>query len=144
MSARIQLRRGTAAAATAANPVLASGEVGVEIDTGRIKVGNGVTAWNSLAYVDATAVAGLLAHLEDTTDAHDATAVSFVPAGSIAATSVQAAIEELDTEKASTTALTSGRDWTVFPSSVSGVASDPSSHDRRSAPLPDKRKGSIT
>ena len=38
----------------------------------------------------------------------------------------------------------SGRDWTVFPSSVSGVASDPSSHDRRSAPLPDKRKGSIT
>lgn len=46
------------------------------------------------------------AHLSDTADAHDASAVSFVPAGAIAATNVQAALEELDTEKATAAALT--------------------------------------
>lgn len=43
-------RKGTAAAWTSANPTLASGEVGVETDTGKQKVGNGSTAWTSLAY----------------------------------------------------------------------------------------------
>lgn len=41
-------------------------------------------------------------HTGDTADAHDASAVSFAPAGAIAATDVQAAIEELDTEKSGT------------------------------------------
>jgi hypothetical protein len=41
-------------------------------------------------------------HLADPTDAHDASAVSNVPAGGIAATTVQAAINELDTEKSGT------------------------------------------
>ena len=39
-------------------------------------------------------------HLADTTDAHDASAISNTPSGSIIATDVQAAINELDTEKA--------------------------------------------
>ena len=38
------------------------------------------------------------AHLADTTDAHDASAISFAPAGTIAATNVQAAIEEVAAE----------------------------------------------
>ena len=50
MPTRIQVRRGTAAEWTTANPVLASGELGFETDTGRAKYGNGVTAWTSLAY----------------------------------------------------------------------------------------------
>jgi hypothetical protein len=50
MSNLIQIRGGTASSATAANPVLAARELGVETDTGKIKVGNGVTAWNSLPY----------------------------------------------------------------------------------------------
>lgn len=50
MSNLIQIRGGTAASATSANPVLAVREMGVETDTGKIKVGNGVTAWNSLPY----------------------------------------------------------------------------------------------
>lgn len=48
--ARIQLRRGTAAQWASINPVLASGEVGVETDTGYMKVGNGSAAWTSLPY----------------------------------------------------------------------------------------------
>lgn len=50
MAQRIQLRRGTAAEWTAANPVLALGEPGVETDTGKQKFGDGVTAWNSRPY----------------------------------------------------------------------------------------------
>jgi hypothetical protein len=47
---QIQLRRGTAAQWTSANPTLAAGEMGIETDTFKGKVGNGSTAWNSLAY----------------------------------------------------------------------------------------------
>lgn len=48
---RFKLRNGTAAAWTAANPVLLAGEVGFESDTRKLKLGNGTTAWNSLLYV---------------------------------------------------------------------------------------------
>lgn len=44
------MRRGVASLWTSANPILADGEEGFETDTGRMKLGNGVTAWNSLAY----------------------------------------------------------------------------------------------
>ena len=54
----IQMRRGTAAAWTAANPVLASGEQGLETDTGYVKIGNGAAAWRALAYLTATGPAG--------------------------------------------------------------------------------------
>ena len=47
---RIQLRRGDAADWDAHDPVLASGEVGVELDTGWFKVGNGTDAWTALGY----------------------------------------------------------------------------------------------
>jgi hypothetical protein len=52
--------------------------------------------------VVATALAD---HLADASDAHDASAISVAPAGNLAATDVQAALAELDTEKASTGAL---------------------------------------
>jgi len=46
----IQTIRGTAAALAATNPVIADGQIVYETDTRRFKVGDGVTAWNSLAY----------------------------------------------------------------------------------------------
>ena len=56
MSAKIQLKRGTAADLYAINPVLLRGEAAIEIDTNKVKYGDGVTAWRDLAYskVDAT------------------------------------------------------------------------------------------
>lgn len=53
MANRIQLRRDTGANWASVNPVLAQGEVGIVTDAIpiQIKVGNGVTAWNSLSYV---------------------------------------------------------------------------------------------
>lgn len=44
--------------------------------------------------------AALAAHLADTVDAHDASAISVVPTGGVSSTDVQNAIAELDTEKA--------------------------------------------
>lgn len=50
MAIQIQLRRGTASQWTAANPTLSAGEIGTETDTGKFKIGNATTAWNSLPY----------------------------------------------------------------------------------------------
>lgn len=50
---QIQARRGTAAQWTSANPTLAAGEWGYETDTGKVKIGNGLTAWSSLGYTGA-------------------------------------------------------------------------------------------
>lgn len=48
---RIQVRRGSAAEWTAANPILLAGEVGYERDTAALKIGDGVTRWSSLPYL---------------------------------------------------------------------------------------------
>ena len=47
---RIQLRRGTSQALAAVNEVLLAGEICIETDTGKYKIGDGTTAWNSLEY----------------------------------------------------------------------------------------------
>lgn len=47
---QLQFRRGTAARWQNANPILAAGEMGLEGDTDRFKIGDGVTSWNSLPY----------------------------------------------------------------------------------------------
>jgi len=47
---QIQLRRGTFAEWSNANPTLASGEIGLETTSSNFKIGNGITAWNSLSY----------------------------------------------------------------------------------------------
>lgn len=50
MAVKIQLRRDTAAAWTSANPTLSVGELALETDTSKYKIGDGTTAWTSLAY----------------------------------------------------------------------------------------------
>lgn len=54
MATRMEQRRGDAAEWAALNPVLGDGEIGFERDTGRLKIGNGTTPWNSLVspYLD--------------------------------------------------------------------------------------------
>lgn len=47
---QLQFRRGTDAEWTGANPILASGEVGYETNTSKMKIGDGTTPWNSLPY----------------------------------------------------------------------------------------------
>jgi hypothetical protein len=52
MASIIQLRGGTASAWTSANPTLAQKEMGIETDTNKIKLGDGVTAWTGLGYFE--------------------------------------------------------------------------------------------
>lgn len=59
-------RRGTAAALAAANETPAAGQIYVETDTFRLKVGDGATAYNSLPYISSpiASVSGLQAALD--------------------------------------------------------------------------------
>lgn len=54
MAIKIQARRGLAAQWTSTNPTLSAGEFGFETDTLKLKIGNGSTAWTSLAYTGLT------------------------------------------------------------------------------------------
>ena len=47
-SMRFACRRRTAADWTSGNEILLAGEIGYETDTGKFKIGDGVTAWNSI------------------------------------------------------------------------------------------------
>lgn len=58
MTSRLQNRRDTAANWTSNNPTLAAGEIGLETDTAKYKMGDGATAWNSLAYAYTAGAAG--------------------------------------------------------------------------------------
>lgn len=50
MPVQIQLRRGTASDWTSNNPILSEAEIGIETGTGKFKIGDGSTPWNSLQY----------------------------------------------------------------------------------------------
>jgi hypothetical protein len=52
---RMQQRRYTAAQWVTSNDVLLQGELGIELDTAKWKLGDGTTAWNSLGYQPNTA-----------------------------------------------------------------------------------------
>jgi len=122
----IKLRRGTASRWSIVNPVLAEGEAGFETDTGKLKIGDGLSVWSDLDYIGVYAdgavdgavlqassgspsgyawvapIATMHSSLDGTGEAgcHPASAITNTPAGGIAATTVQAAIDELDTDKA--------------------------------------------
>ena len=51
MGQRIRTRRDTAAIWTSTNPILQAGELGFESNTNKLKIGDGVTAWATLAYL---------------------------------------------------------------------------------------------
>jgi hypothetical protein len=52
MAVQIKWRRDTASNWTSNNPMLAQGEPGFETDTGKYKIGDGSSSWNSLSYGD--------------------------------------------------------------------------------------------
>ena len=50
MAVQIQLRNDTEANWTSADPILGQGEMGIESDTGKVKLGDGVSSWSQLDY----------------------------------------------------------------------------------------------
>ncbi|CAB4125145.1 hypothetical protein UFOVP53_68 [uncultured Caudovirales phage] len=74
MSQQIQFRRDTTANWTATNPILAQGELGLDLTLNRFKIGDGTTHWNLLTFtssIDATSlkIANDLSDLNNTTTA---------------------------------------------------------------------------
>jgi hypothetical protein len=47
----LQVRHDLAGLWSISNPILALGEIGVETDTNKIKIGDGTSTWNSLSYI---------------------------------------------------------------------------------------------
>lgn len=62
LNIRIQLRNDTAENWNTQNPVLLKGEMGVETDTGKTKIGNGTDNWTTLKYsgVDEDTIKGII------------------------------------------------------------------------------------
>lgn len=58
MAVKIQFRGDTAANWSSANPILMEREMGINTDDGTYKLGDGTTAWNSLAYGGVTGPTG--------------------------------------------------------------------------------------
>jgi len=58
MASKIQLRRDSSSNWRTTNPVLAEGEMGVELDTNRSKLGDGTSNWNDILYMTDTNAVG--------------------------------------------------------------------------------------
>jgi len=67
VAVQIQLRNDTAASWLAEDPILAQGEVGVELDTNRTKIGNGIDEWSDLPYADGYSAQQLETHVNSST-----------------------------------------------------------------------------
>lgn len=52
INSTFRLKRGTAARWASVNPILEQGEPGFVYDSNRLKIGDGVTPWNDLPYIE--------------------------------------------------------------------------------------------
>jgi hypothetical protein len=60
LNANIKLRRALASDWKGVNPILLAGEPGMELDTFKLKIGNGILNWNELPYIDGGAGSTLI------------------------------------------------------------------------------------
>ena len=130
MAQQIQLRRDTAANWTSTDPTLAQAEIGFETDTGNLKIGDGSTAWSSLAYGLGTLSWGqLIGTLSDQADlqtALDAKAdlAGDTFTGDIELTGTTRSIEFTDTGSVVRGVLTSTQDAALEDNLTSLAAND--------------------
>lgn len=68
LDSKIQLRNDTAANWKAANPVLLKGELGIEIDTRKMKIGDGISTYTALKYLSEDIVVGNTSPTDSDTD----------------------------------------------------------------------------
>ena len=104
LNTRIQLKHGLAAKWTERNPVLLAGEIGIETDTLKMKVGDGTTNWTALGYLGA--------------DANDI--LDIINENRDSCTIVEVAKGQSDTEALATISNPKNGDIAVLEKSISG------------------------
>ena len=104
LNTRIQLKHGLAASWADKNPVLLAGEIGIETDTLKMKVGNGTSNWSALGYLGA--------------DANDILAI--INENRDSCTTVEVAEGQSDTEALATISNPKNGDIAVLEKSISG------------------------
>ena len=101
MATKLQIRRDTAANWTTANPILAQGEPAYEIDTNRLKIGDGTTDYNALPYKFESSLVesptGVFTHTDELNTVTVIDISSFASSSAVAANSV--AIADLEAEQ---------------------------------------------
>jgi hypothetical protein len=115
MAIQIQLRRGDAADWTSTNPTLAEGEVGIEIDTLKLKVGNGTDNWNTLPYFGS---AGTVTSVGALTLGTSGTDLSSTVANG---TTTPVITLNVPTASATNRGVLSSADWTTFNNKGNGT-----------------------
>jgi hypothetical protein len=71
LSERLQFVADNVANYEANNPIIDANILAIEVDSGNIKIGDGVNAWNTLVYVNQAFFSGMLdTHISDTTQIH--------------------------------------------------------------------------
>ena len=78
---KILLRNDTATNWTANNPVLAKGQIGIQINTKKFKFGDGVTAWNSLDYGAGAAISTASANADGLMSSSDFSKLAGITSG---------------------------------------------------------------
>ena len=104
LNTRIQLKHGLAANWTEKNPVLLAGEMGIETDTLKMKVGDGTSNWSALGYLGA--------------DANDILAI--INENRDSCTTVEVAEGQSDTEALATISNPKNGDTAVLVKVISG------------------------
>ena len=104
LNTRIQLKHGLAANWTKKNPVLLAGEMGIETDTLKMKVGDGTSNWSDLGYLGA--------------DANDILAI--INKNRDSCTTVEVAEGQSDTEALATISNPKNGDTAVLVKVISG------------------------
>ena len=104
LNTRIQLKHGLAAKWTERNPVLLAGEIGIETDTLKMKVGDGTSNWSALGYLGA--------------DANDI--LDIINENRDSCTTVPVAEGQSDTEALATISNPKNGDIAVLEKSISG------------------------
>ena len=101
----MQQKRGLASRWTSTNPVLLAGELGVESDTNKMKIGDGTTHWTDLAYVKTDTKQIAYTHVQNATlsEWHVIHNLSFQP--NVMVTDVNNNIIEADINYVSTTEI---------------------------------------
>ena len=85
MADTVQFRRDIASEWEKYNPVLLAGEIGIETDTHRFKLGDGLTAWVDLIYSSIRLVDDPFTYI----DKEDITNIAYDENGSISETSME-------------------------------------------------------